>query len=124
MAANYLRTQVGTHLLRTATFSKPTQVKVALFTDAGIEVSGGSYARVVYGPSDATWAEVSTGVFQNLSAVTFARPTADWGNVKTVVLYDQSGNEFGRGDLENAFAIPNGAEPPVFAAGTITVTVL
>lgn len=124
MAADYLKTQIGTHLLRTATFSKPTQVRVALFTDASVEVSGGSYARVTHGPSDATWEEVTPGTFQNLTRVVFARPTADWGNVKTVVLFDQSGNEFGRGDLENAFAVTNGAEPPVFEAGTIVVSVV
>lgn len=125
MASDYLKTQLGTHLLRTASYTKPTQVRVALFTDAAVEVSGGSYARVTHGPSDATWEEVAgdPGLFQNLTDVAFPLPTADWGVIEEVRLYDQSGNELGRGDLDYPLPVYVGDTPPTFAPGTIRVRV-
>lgn len=125
MSSDYLKTQIGTHLLRTGSYAKPTQVNVALFTDADIEVAGGSYARVLHGPSDATWEEVAgtPGLFQNLTTVTFPLPTADWGVIESVRLYDQSGNELGRGTLDYPLAVYSGGTKPIFTPGSLKVTV-
>lgn len=89
---------------RTAALSKPTQWWWALFTVAptaaggGTEVVGGSYARVALPPLDANWYSTqgtlsgnsngTSGLTSNGLTVTFATPTADWGTVNGVGLFD------------------------------------
>lgn len=133
-ASDYLESQVGTHLLRTGSWTKPSAIYVALYTvmpaeagTGGTEVTGGSYARVEHGPSDATWsAPVSgNGQFSNIGTVQFPAPTANWGEVVGFGLLDAStgGNYL----IGNTFATPitiNSGDPvPAFATGGLVVTV-
>jgi hypothetical protein len=68
---------------------------VALFTAAptdvaasGTEVTGGSYARKSTAAAD--WNASSSGQSTNANAITFTTPTADWGDVVAVGLFDAS----------------------------------
>lgn len=129
--ANYLQDALADHVFRTATFSKPTYIYVALFTTAptnaggGVEVGsiGTGYLRVACNPGNANWNDSGTGLVSNNSAVTFATPTADWGSVVAFALFDAStsGNMLGWGNLGAARNIVNGDGPPSFAAGALTV---
>lgn len=133
MASDYLEEQLGTHLLRTASFPKPTTIYVALFTvmpaddgTGGTEVTGGSYARVLHGPDDAKWAAPTggNGQFSNASAVTYATPTANWGTVVGFGLYDASsaGQYLGGATLSASRTIASGDPAPNFPTGALKVT--
>ena len=78
----------------------PATVYVALFTtaptnDAGasaVEVSGGSYARAAITTSTG-WSAISgapgaPGQISNGGTVTFATPSANWGTVLAIGVYD------------------------------------
>lgn len=96
---NYLAGRVGDHMLRSTSFPKPTALYVALFV-GGNELAGNAYTRVALHPSDSNWsAPVSgNGAFANALAVTWPTPTAPWGTLSDVVLYDAAtaGNEWCR----------------------------
>lgn len=105
---------------------------VALYTAApsdsggGTEVSGGSYARVLCGPSDATWAATSgtNGQTSNVADVTFPGPTANWGVVTHFGIFDAAtlGNLLYQGALTTAKTINNLDPAPKFTAGSLVVT--
>ena len=133
-ASNYLEEQIGTHLLRTSSWPKPTAIYVALFTTlpaedgtGGVEVSGGSYARVQHGPSNATWAAPTggNGQFSNTGSVLYAAPTANWGTVVGFGLYDDAtaGNYLGGALLTASRNIVSGDPAPNFPEGALKVTV-
>lgn len=105
---------------------------VALFltsnppTDAGggTEVSGGSYTRVTYAPTNANWtAPNAAGNLSNKVAITFPAPTADWGNVGWFGIFDRlaGGNLYWYGQLTDAFDVLNGATAPSFPIGALQV---
>ena len=132
--SDYLETQIITHLFRTATYTKPTVLAVALCTVAptdtdtgtltGKEVSGGSYARVTLNPLDANWAAVSAGngTTSNTPAITFAAATADWSTVVAVAICDatSSGNMLFYGTLTGNKVVNNG-DTFQFAAGQLSI---
>lgn len=130
--SDYLEGQLRAHLFRTASFTKPTTLAVALFTAApsdaggGTEVTGGSYARVSVNPLDANWTAASStdGVTTNASAITFAAPTANWGTVTHFAIYDatSAGNLLVWGALTASRVISNGDAAPSFAAGALAIT--
>ena len=87
--SNYLENELYDHLLRNLSYTSPTTVYVALYTDdptdadSGTEVTGGSYARqsVAFGaPSD--------GAGDNSSDITFPTASASWGTVTHIGLRD------------------------------------
>ncbi len=131
--SDYLEGKFIDHLLRTATFSKPSGIYVAAFTvtpsdsGGGTEVTGGSYARVSMGaPADATWAAPSAGNGRtsNLIAITFPTPTADWGTLVALGLYDapSAGNLLVWGPLTTPKTVHNGDAAPSFAIGAFQFT--
>jgi len=138
--SDYLENQIVDHLFRTATFSKPTTVYVALFTAApsdaggGTEVSGGSYARVQVGPADASWnatqggttgaSSGTGGLTDNAADVTFPTPSANWGTVTHFGIFDAStgGNLLIHGALTTSKTVNNGDPAPKFTAGDLDVT--
>jgi hypothetical protein len=131
-ATDYLENLIINHLLRTDTWSKPSNIYIGLFTtqpnDAGTggtEVSGGSYARVSAGPADAYWNAPSTGSTYNSSDITFPSPTADWGTVVAVGFFDAStsGNLLHHEALNANRSILNGDPAPKFSTGDLTFTV-
>ncbi|MCA1570847.1 MAG: hypothetical protein LC798_11120 [Chloroflexi bacterium] len=130
--SDYLEVEIRKHIFRTGSFTKPTGLYVALFTAApsdsggGTEVSGGSYARVQVGPSDATWtgASATSGLTDNAADVTFPAPTANWGTITHFAIFDAAtaGNLLIHGALTTSRVVNNGDQAPKFAAGALDVT--
>lgn len=130
--SDYLEVQLRAHIFRTATFTKPTELHISLHTadpldDAsGTEVSGGSYARVQRDPLDANWsaASATNGLTDNVGAITFPAPSANWGVVTHFGIWDAStgGNLLIHGQLTTPKTINNGDAAPSFGAGDLDVT--
>lgn len=107
-------------------------VYVALFTAApsdaggGTEVSGGSYARVAVAPADANWSapDATGGLTDNVAAVTFPAPTANWGQATHFAIFDRAtgGNMLIWGALAQAKTINNGDPAPSFPIGALDIT--
>lgn len=117
----------------------PATLYMALFTTAptdtggGTEVTGGSYARVAITSSLANWAGTqaaasttassgSTGTTSNNAAVTFPTPTAAWGVVTSIGVFDAStgGNLLIYGNLAANKTVNNGDPAPSFPAATFS----
>jgi hypothetical protein len=87
----------------------PTNCYFALFTALSAdgtsvtEVSGGSYARKLMTNNSTNFPAASSGSKSNGVAITFATPTADWGEVVGFGVYDASsgGNLLCHGFLGN-----------------------
>lgn len=130
--SDYLENEIIKHIFRTGSFTKPTGLYVGLFTAApsdaggGTEVSGGSYARVQHGPSDATWAATNgtNGQTSNVGDVTFPAPTANWGQATHFGIFDAptAGNLLYQGPLTTPKTINNGDPAPKFTAGSLVIT--
>lgn len=132
-ATNYLEEQLGTHILRTSSFTKPSTIYVALFTTlpgedgtGGVEVSGTGYARIQHGPSDATWAAPTggNGAFSNAGSIQFGSPSANWGTIVGFGIFDavSSGNLLLSSALTSNITISDGDPAPAFADGALTIT--
>ncbi len=108
-------------------------IYVALFTAApsdsggGTEVSGGSYARVAHQPLDANWSapDSTGGLTDNVTAITFPAPTANWGVVVAFGIFDRltGGNLLVHGAITPNKTINNGDPAPSFAIGALDVTI-
>lgn len=89
--SNYLEDELIDHVLRNAAYVTPgTDIYVALYTsdptdaDAGVEVSGGSYAR----ENVTAWDAPSNGATANTAEVAFTEATDVWGLVTHVGIHD------------------------------------
>lgn len=132
-ATDYLEGEIIKHIWRTGSFTKPTVLAVALFTAApgeaggGTEVSGGAYARAQLNPLDANWSAPSggNGLTDNVAALAFPTPTANWGTVTHIALFDATtaGNMLVYLALAQAKTINNGDPAPQFNAGALDFTV-
>lgn len=129
--SDYTKNMLRTGFFRTGAFVKPAGLYKAFFTAAptdaggGTEVVGGSYGRVQVGPLDAVWsAHATPGRTQNVSAVTFPAPTANWGTATHSAYFDAAvaGNMLWWNQLATARVVNNGDPAPVFAPGTIDFT--
>lgn len=98
--STYLSDKMLNWLKGTAFATAPTTVYVALFTtnptaDDGtgaVEVSGGSYARVAITTSTG-WSSISgtnPRQISNGGTLSFPLPTANWGSVVGIAVYDAS----------------------------------
>jgi len=122
--SNYLETELFDHVLRNASFTSPTTVYIALFTDdptdadSGTEVSGNNYARQAV-----AFDAPSNGVGSNTSLETFPTASGSWGTISHVGLYDAltTGNLLFHSPLDASKTI---ATDDVFKinAGNLTVT--
>ena len=134
--SDYLEGQVRAHIFRTASFTKPTVLAVALCTAAPTdastgatitEVSGGSYARVQRDPLDANWTAASStdGLTDNAADITFPTATANWGTVTHVAILDSvtlgAGNVLLWGALDVSKVV-NSGDTFKFLAGALNVT--
>lgn len=137
--SDYLENKLVDALMRGQTYTMPATTYVALATTAGsdvacgTEVSGGSYARVAVTSSLANWAGTqgagttvastgTNGTTSNNAAITFPAPTANWGTVVEVCVFDAatSGNLLWRTSLTTSKTINNGDAAPSFAAASLT----
>jgi len=125
--SDYLESQIGNLLFRTQTAWKPSAIYVALLTAApsdsggGTEVTGGSYARVAVSQLDAQWNAPSAGngLFSNVNNITFPAPTANWGTITHMAIFDAStaGNMLIWGPLGISKTVNNGDPAPAFTGG-------
>lgn len=124
--STYLDGAIINHLFRTTKISKPSNVYAALLTGTGpwTEVSAGGYGRVTTAVSDANFAATSGGNGQttNNNAITFGSPTADWGAITAVRLYDagSSGNILAHATFA-AKNVNNGDSAPSIVASALTI---
>ncbi|MDG4551956.1 MAG: hypothetical protein P9F19_02005 [Candidatus Contendobacter sp.] len=132
-ASDYLENNIA-NLFRTTAVAKPAKIYVALFTTlpneanvGGVEVSGGNYARVQNGPSDAAWSAPSggNGQISNIPSIAFNNPTADWGTIIGFGLYDAltAGNLLIFAPLSSPKTINAGDPPPAFSPGALTIMI-
>ena len=107
-ATDYLENQIGTHIFRSGTFTKPTELHVGLFlvvpTDLGDianEVVGAGYGRVQIDPSDTNWEGPTDGdgLFINLVNIEFPQQLSNWGTIVAWAIFDQGANMLLYGDL-------------------------
>lgn len=125
--SDYLENKLIDWLLRGQTFTPPATVYVGLFTvtpgetGGGTEVTGGSYARVAVTSALANWAGTQSagstvassgtgGTTSNNGVVTFPTPSAGWGTVVAIGLFDASttGNLLIYGALSSSQTINTG----------------
>ena len=117
----------------------PATLYIGLFTanptdsTPGTEVTGGSYARVAVTSSLANWAGTqgagttvassgTSGTTSNNGVITFPAPTANWGVVTGMGIFDSAtaGNLLIYSALTTNKTINNGDAAPSFAAGAAT----
>lgn len=120
----------------------PTSTYMGLLTAApsdtggGTEVTGGSYARVTVASSLANWAGTqaaastvassgNTGTTSNNGAITFPGPTANWGVVTHIGIYDatSAGNLLFWAALTTSKTINNGDAAPSFSAAALSLQI-
>ena len=125
-ASNYLELKLLDHVLKTASYTVPTNIYVALSTadpldtGAGIaEPVGNAYARTLCN----TWATASARATSNQASVTFPAATGSWGTISHYAVFDASsgGNMLGYGSLSTPNSVVNG-NVVTFAIGEIDVT--
>lgn len=140
--SDYLENHLMDAIMRGQTYTMPATVYVGLATTSatdaacGTEVSGGSYARVAVTSSLANWAGTQSagstvassgtgGQTSNNATITFPAPTANWGSVTDVCVFDAStsGNLLWYTALTTAKTINNGDAAPSFAAASLTFTI-
>lgn len=132
--SNVMEADVLNHQYRTATWTKPTSVWVALFTAAptdstgGTEVTGGGYARQAVSCADANWtftADDGAGNSQiaNANVITYANPTANqgvithWATMSAATL----GNVLHYGALTSSINATSGSVGPSFQVGALVI---
>lgn len=130
--SDYLENELIKHVFRTGTFTKPTNLYIALFTSApsdaggGTELSGNNYARVAHGPADGDWDATSgtNGNTKNTSAINFPTPSGNWGLITHFAIFDtiSGGNMMYHGALTQAKTVNNGDPAPSFPVGALSVT--
>lgn len=132
MASDFLEDLIRTHLMRTGTWAKSTARYFSLHTadpgDTGTsEVTGGSYARQQRDAADANWSAgtATDGTTLNVAAITFPAPSANWGVVTHVGMWDavSGGNFMGAGALAIPKTINNGDAAPSFGINALGVVV-
>jgi hypothetical protein len=120
----------------------PTALFVGLLTAApsdaggGTEVTGGSYARVSVTSALTAWAGTQSagsatassgtaGQTSNNAAITFPAPTANWGVVTHLGVYDavSAGNLLFWVALTTPKTVNNADAAPSFAAAALTFTI-
>jgi hypothetical protein len=109
--SNYLENALINATLRNTSYTSPTTVYLALYTDdptdadTGTEITGGSYAR-----QSITFGAPSNGTSTNSAAIEFPAATANWGVVTHVGIRDAltSGNLLYHTALDASKTINNG----------------
>lgn len=134
--SNYLQNKLIDQMFRGQSFSFPTTLYFALYTAAptaaggGTQVSGGSYARVALACSTANFAATdadgstastsggTSGATSNNVSIAFPTPTADWGIVTHIGIFDAStsGNLLFWGSLARSTRVLSGDSAPTIDA--------
>jgi hypothetical protein len=124
-ASNYLRDKLNDHVHGGSAFTPPATLYFALMTTiptaagGGVEVSGGSYARVAVTNNSSNFPAASGGSKQNANAIDWGTASANWGNIVAVAWYDASsgGNLIGFAALTNPTTVNSGQPFKINANG-------
>ena len=133
---NYLEGALIDHLFRATLYSQTGTWHIALLTSAydeasagGAEVStsGTGYARIGVTRNSSSWTKtLATNTYSvaNTNIITFGTPSANWGSITHVGLFDAStsGNLVLQAQLQFAKTINNGDPAPKFNAGELKFT--
>ena len=122
--SNYLENALINGTLRATSYTAPTTVYLALYSndptdaDTGTEVSGGSYARQAI-----TFGAPSNGVSTNSAAIEFPQATGTWGTITYVGIRDAltTGNLLYHTALDASKTIASGDIFKI-AIGSLSVT--
>lgn len=108
--SNYLEGELINLIFRTATYTKPATVVIALCTAAPTDASTGAtipevasafgYSRVTFGPADANWSApiAGDGTTKNVTAITFPQASGgSWGTITYVAIVDSA--TYGAGNM-------------------------
>jgi hypothetical protein len=122
--SNYLENALINATLRNTSYTSPTTVYLALYTDdptdadTGTEVTGNGYAR-----QSITFGSPSNGASTNTAAIEFPQATGSWGTVSYIGIRDAStaGNLLYHTALDASKAIATGDVFRV-AIGSLSVT--
>ena len=134
--SNYAENKLVDLLFRQQAFIPPSTLYFAAFTvlpsdpGGGTECSGGSYARVAVpaslvnfagtqGAATTTVSSGSSGTTSNNIDIQFPGPTASWGTVVGMAVFDapSGGNMLVYGPISPAKTINSGDLPPKWAVG-------
>lgn len=137
--SDYLENSLINHIFRTASWSKPTTLAIALLTTAAVDsdsgnfsagtgvevVNANAYARETNNPADANWDAPSDGDTANSAAITFTQATGSWGSIVAMAIVDSAtydaGNMLFHSTVGTARTIDSG-DTAEFATGALTVT--
>lgn len=135
--SDYLENRILDHILGAVASTAPATIYVGLVTtlpnDAstsgaltpGVEVTGGSYARVAVTNNATNFPAASAGAKANGTAITFPTPSANWGVIVGFFLSDVAsgaGNIFYWGAITPNKTVNNGDPAPSFAVGDLDIT--
>ena len=139
---DYAENKIVDWLFRAQVLTPPVTFYVALVTavgtdaTAGTEVSGGSYARVAITGSLANWAGTQSagstvassgtnGTTSNNGVITFPTPSAAWGVIVGIELWDAltAGNRWAYSPAFTAKTVNSTDPGPTFAAAALTFQV-
>jgi hypothetical protein len=119
------------HLLGGPDFTRDATVYFGLFTTLpdeaegnGVEVTGGSYARVAVTNNSTNFPAATSGQKTNGTEILFPAPTANWGTVVGVGVFTAptGGTLRMRGLLDVARTINNGSPQPRFQTNAFKLT--
>ena len=136
---DYLENKLLDWAIRGQAFTQLGTVYIGLLTAApsdsaaGTEATGGSYARVAVTCNMSNWAGTqgagtttassgTGGTTSNNGSITFPAPTANWGTITHLAIYDAatSGNMLLWAPLTANKTVNNGDPAPTFPAASLT----
>jgi hypothetical protein len=118
--SNYAENKILDHILKTAVFTQPTNIYIALSTadptenGSGIvEPVGGNYARALCN----VWDSAASRATQNTAQITFNQASAGWGTITHFAVFDAAtgGNMLAHGALTTPKTIASGKTPKINA---------
>jgi len=125
--SDYWENKILDHIFGKGSYTPPTiyvGLSTADPTDDGsglAEPSGNEYARVQTSASD--WNAASNGSMDNVSDITFAQATGNWGTITHFALFDAAtaGNMLSHGSLSQSKAIGE-SDAARFEAGDLDIS--
>ncbi len=107
------------HYFDKATLTPPTSIYLALVKGDDSEPSGGAYARVEIADTD--WGSASAGAIATSAQIVFPTPTATWGTITAVKLFDAltAGTELAAEDLPSSRDVTGISPAPTFKIGDL-----
>lgn len=132
-ASNYLENKLLDHVLKNTSYSQPSFLYLALFTntsgnaatnlEAGTLTDEVSTSGTGYGRTAITFAAASGGSAASSATVTFSTATANWGTITHVAIMDAatSGNVLFWGAVTTSKVIETGDSFQV-TSGNLTIS--